>query len=67
LLKFAISGVLLGGALWLTEKFAAAHLSLAAFRDEAALVLLIVVGGAVYVGAILALFGLKWLRSLVRS
>src|SRR5215469_16324520 len=67
LLKFAISGVLLGGALWLTEKFAAAHLSLAAFRDETALVLLIVVGGAVYVGAIVALFGLKWLRSLVRS
>jgi hypothetical protein len=30
-------------------------------------VLLIVVGGAVYVGAILALFGLKWLCSLVRS
>src|SRR5499427_929693 len=67
LLKFAISGVLLGAALWLTARFAAAHLSLGTFRDETTLVLLIVIGGAVYVGAILALFGLKWLRSLVRG
>ena len=68
LLKFAMSGVLLAATLWFTAKFAAAHLSgLTAFRNEIVLALLIAVGGAVYAGAIMALFGLKWLRSLVRS
>ena len=40
---------------------------LSAFRDEAALLLLIVVGAVVYAGSILLLFGRGWLRSLVRS
>jgi putative peptidoglycan lipid II flippase len=68
LAKFAGSGVVLGGALWLTARFAAAHFAqLSAFRDEAALLLLIVVGAIVYAGSILLLFGRRWLGSLVRS
>ena len=65
--KFALSGVVLGAALWLTARFAAvqfAHLS--AFRDEAALLLLVVVGAFVYGGAVVLLFGPRWLRGLVR-
>jgi putative peptidoglycan lipid II flippase len=68
LLKFAISGVLLGGALWLAARFAASLLAaMPAFREEAILLLLIVVGAVVYGGSILLLFGPKWLRSLMRS
>ena len=65
---FVVSGVVLGVALWLAARFATtqfAHLS--AFRDEAALLLLIVVGAIVYAGSILLLFGTGWLRSLVRT
>lgn len=65
--KFALSGVLLAATFWLTARFAAAHLALHSFRDEIALLLLIVVGSVVYAGSILLLFGLKWLRSLVRG
>jgi len=68
LVKFSTSGVLLGGSLWLAARFAAAHLStLASFRDETVLALLVAVGTVVYVGSILLLFGLKWLHSLVRN
>src|SRR3954466_10292379 len=66
--KFVVAGVLLGIALWLAARFATgqfAHLS--ALRDEATLLLLIVVGAIVYAGAILLLFGRGWLRSLVRT
>jgi putative peptidoglycan lipid II flippase len=35
-------------------------------RDEAVLGLLMIVGALVYAGAILLLFGPRWLRSLVR-
>jgi len=67
LLKFALSGVLLAAALWLTARFAAAHLSgLTAFRDEIVLVILVIVGAVIYAGSILLLFGPRWLRSLVR-
>jgi putative peptidoglycan lipid II flippase len=66
--KFALSGVVLGAALWLTARFAAvqfAHLS--AFRDEAALLLLVGVGALIYGGAVALLFGPRWLRGLVRG
>jgi putative peptidoglycan lipid II flippase len=67
LLKFALTGVLLAAALWLTARFAAAHLSgLSAFRDEIVLLILVVVGAVIYAGSILLLFGPRWLRSLVR-
>jgi len=68
LAKFAVSGTVLAAALWFAAGFAAAHLAqLSALHDEAALLLLIVVGTIVYAGSIMLLFGWGWLRSLVRS
>jgi putative peptidoglycan lipid II flippase len=65
--KFLLSGVVLGAALWLVARFAVVQFAdLSAFRDEAALMLLVAVGTMVYGGAILALFGPRWLRGLVR-
>ena len=65
--KFALTGVILGAALWFAARFAAIHLAqLSAFRDETALLILVVVGAVVYGGSILALFGRRWLVSLVR-
>jgi putative peptidoglycan lipid II flippase len=66
IMKFAISGVVLAAVLWLAAKFAASHFgAMAGLRDEAALLLLVAVGAVVYGGSILALFGQRWLRSLV--
>jgi putative peptidoglycan lipid II flippase len=66
--KFVASGVVLAAALWFAAKFAGVYLAtLPALRDEATLLVLIVVGAVVYIGAILLLFGTGWLRSLVRS
>src|SRR6195952_1429770 len=68
LAKFLLCGVLLAAALWLGAWFAMVHFArLSAFRDEAALLLLIVVCSIVYAGSILLLFGRGWLRSLVRT
>jgi putative peptidoglycan lipid II flippase len=68
LAKFVVSGAVLGAALWFAARFAAAHFAqLSTLRDEAGLLLLIVVGTFVYAGSILLLFGRGWLRSLVRS
>jgi putative peptidoglycan lipid II flippase len=65
-LKFAISGVVLAAVLWLAARFAASHFgAMDGLRDEAALLLLIVVGAVVYGGSVLSLFGMRWLRSLV--
>ena len=65
--KFAVAGAILGAVLWFTARFAAARLAqLATFRDEATLGLLIVTGAVVYAVCILALFGRRWLVSLVR-
>jgi putative peptidoglycan lipid II flippase len=67
LAKFAACGIVLAAALWLTARFAAAHVAqLATLRDEATLLLLVVVGTVVYAALILLLFGRGWLRSLVR-
>ncbi len=68
ILKFAISGVVLAAVLWFAAKFAAVQFSaMSGLRDEAALLLLIAVGAVVYGGSIVALFGLRWLRSLIRG
>ena len=65
--KFVVAGAVLGAALWLGAWFAAVQLaSLSAFRDEAALLLLVGVGAVVYMASILLLFGRGWLASLVR-
>ena len=67
LAKFAACGIVLAAALWLTARFAAAHVAqLATLRDEATLLLLVVVGTVVYAALILLLFGRGWLQSLVR-
>jgi putative peptidoglycan lipid II flippase len=67
-LKFLVSGAVLAGALWMAAKFGAPHLGqLSALRDEAMLLVLIIIGTIVYAGSILLLFGSSWLRSLVRS
>jgi putative peptidoglycan lipid II flippase len=68
LTKFVVAGAGLGAVLWLAAGFTAARLAgLTALRDETALLLLVVIGAAVYVGSILLLFGRGWLRSLFRS
>jgi putative peptidoglycan lipid II flippase len=65
--KFVVAGAVLGVALWLGAWFAAVQFaSLSAFRDEAALVLLVGIGTVVYACLILLLFGRGWLLSLVR-
>jgi len=67
LLKFVLTGLVLAAALWLTARFAAAQFEgLGGLRDEAALAVLIVVGAVVYAGAILLLFGPRWLKALAR-
>ncbi|MDU1670581.1 MAG: lipid II flippase MurJ, partial [Bradyrhizobium sp.] len=67
LLKFAATGLVLAVALWSTAFFAAPHLAfLGRLQDEAVLGLLIAAGAVIYAGAILALFGPRWLKALVR-
>src|SRR3981189_1196178 len=67
LAKLHASGVLLGAAFWFAAKFASVHFAQqSTLRDEAALLLLIVIGAVVYAGSILLLFGRRWLASLVR-
>jgi putative peptidoglycan lipid II flippase len=65
--RFVISGVVLAAALWLAARYAAVHFAALAWRNEAALLLLIAVGAAVYSGSILLLFGPRGLKSMVRS
>jgi putative peptidoglycan lipid II flippase len=64
--KFILAGAVLAAALWLTARFVATGLPIKAFRDEATLGLLIVIGAAVYAASVLVLFGRRWLVSLVR-
>jgi putative peptidoglycan lipid II flippase len=65
--KFVLAGVILGAALWFAARFASTYLAqMSAFRDEATLAILVVIGAVVYAAAILPLFGRRWLISLVR-
>ena len=65
--KFAVTGVVLGAALWLTSQWASTALaSMTSLRDETALGILIVTGAIVYGGCVLLLFGRRWLGALVR-
>jgi putative peptidoglycan lipid II flippase len=66
LLKFAITGTVLALALWFTSRLAATQFAAWPLRDEAALGVLIIVTVIVYVAMVLALFGRRWLRHLVR-
>jgi putative peptidoglycan lipid II flippase len=66
--KFLVAGVVLAAVLWFTARFASAQFAhWSTMRDEAALGLLIIVGALVYAGAILLLFGPRWLKALVRA
>src|ERR1700729_1383251 len=66
--KFVAAGVVLGAALWLAARFFGSYMSgLSTLHDEAAFLLLIVVGALVYAAAILLLFGRRWVMSLVRG
>jgi putative peptidoglycan lipid II flippase len=67
LLKFIACGGVLAAALWLAARFAAVHFSGLRLHDEAALLLLIAVGAVVYGASIFSLFGLSWLKSLIRG
>jgi len=67
LAKFVVCGIVLGAALWFAAKLASVYfVSMSAFRDETALLLLTAVGGFVYAFSIWLLFGRGWLRSLLR-
>ena len=68
LAKFLVTGIVLAGALWLAARFAAAQFAqMSALRDEATLLLLVVVGALIYAGSVLLLFGRGWMKSLVRG
>ena len=68
LAKFAIAGIVLAAALWLTARFATDYFAqMSAFRDETALLLLIASGTFVYCFSILLLFGRGWIFSLIRG
>jgi putative peptidoglycan lipid II flippase len=68
LAKFVAAGGVLGVALWLAARLSASTMSgLGTLHDEAVFLALIVTGGTVYAGAILLLFGKRWVMSLVRG
>lgn len=65
--KFVVAGAILGAALWSTARFAATGLAqISTFRDEIVLGVLVVVGTVVYAASVMALFGRRWLVSLLR-
>jgi putative peptidoglycan lipid II flippase len=64
---FAICGIVLAVALWLTSHFAWLWFApMQIFRDELVLLLLVTVGAFVYAFSILTLFGRGWLFALRR-
>ena len=65
--KFALAGVLLAAALWATARFAAPALlvDIRTGREELTLALLVVVGALTYAVTVMALFGRRWLTSLI--
>jgi putative peptidoglycan lipid II flippase len=66
--KFAITGLILAGVLWLTARFSAVYLAnMHVFRDEIILGILVLTGALVYTLCILALFGRNWLVALTRN
>lgn len=68
LVKLALSGIVLAAALWFASKWLTGALAgMTSFKDESALGILIVIGAVVYGVSIMALFGRRWLASLIRS
>jgi putative peptidoglycan lipid II flippase len=67
LLKLLVSGLVLAAALWLSAHWLASGLAgMTSFRDETALLILTAIGAAIYGASLLALFGRRWLASLIR-
>jgi putative peptidoglycan lipid II flippase len=68
LLKFAGAATVLAAALWMTAVVGAPRLlaHIRAGHEELTLALLVAVGAVVYLALILALFGPRWVRSLIR-
>jgi putative peptidoglycan lipid II flippase len=67
LLKFALAGIILAAALWATWYAATGMVSnLKSFRDEITLLVLVAAGAVVYAISVIAMFGIQWLRKLVR-
>jgi putative peptidoglycan lipid II flippase len=68
LAKFAATGLVLAFVFWAIVHVAPTlFASLPRFHDEATLLLLIVAGSAVYAATIVALFGGRWIMTLVRG
>ena len=68
LAKFAVAGIVLAAALWLTARFASVYFAqMTTFRDEIGLLLLMVCGLFVYGFSILVLFGRGWIFRLIRG
>jgi putative peptidoglycan lipid II flippase len=67
LAKFAVAGIGLAAVLWEASR-ASVHwiATLPTARDEIALLVLVVVGAVTYATLILALFGPRWLKTLIR-
>jgi putative peptidoglycan lipid II flippase len=64
IIKLALAGFVLAAALWLAQRPTADLLrTWPTLRDEAALAILVVVGGVVYGGLVLMLFGPQWLAT----
>ncbi|MBR1219694.1 murein biosynthesis integral membrane protein MurJ [Bradyrhizobium sp. U87765 SZCCT0131] len=67
LVRFVAAGAVLAAALWVTARAAPVLLGgLSTLRDEITLGLLIVVGAIVYGAAVWLLFGMRWMRALIR-
>jgi putative peptidoglycan lipid II flippase len=67
LAKFLLIGMIMAAAFWLIARFGGSAVGSMHFHDELTLVLLAIGGTIVYALAILALFGRRWLVSLVRG
>ena len=66
--KLILSGVMLGAALFAGAYGLGLALSgLTHFRDETALAILVVLGGALYFALVFVLLGRKWFMSLLRD
>ena len=68
LAKFAVAGIVVAAALWLTARFAGFYFAdMKVFRDETVLLLLIAVAAFVYGFSVLVLFGRGWIFRLIRG
>lgn len=68
ILMLAVAGIILAAALWFGLRGAGLVIPAGTFlRDEAILAALVIGGALCYVGTILLLLGMRWVKSLVRG